>query len=404
MTKHTDTEGQAGASRPGPSSSGHSSSGGRKRRGNTPVWVALAIVAGLFAGFFLGRQFPAPPPPPAQNATLEEPRESELARKAKLAEQAVHKSLKALAPDAAAKVEASEPREHAGQTYSFETLRLPKTDRQALHERLVKELTLALPSAKLTRAAPDAWDIAVDGLPLLRLNLPAEVKAEEPAKPGKGRLAIVIDDMGEDVALARQLSQLGVPIAFSIWPDSGHREEVLKIGKAAGREILIHLPMQPMGYPKVAPGPNALLVSMTAEEIQAAVHRAVKRVHGAIGLNNHMGSEFTKSPYGMRAALSAMREDGLFFLDSRTSAASVAAAESKKLGLRTHQRDVFLDNEQNVAAIVKQLKKAEATARERGHAIAIGHPHKETVAALRQWLKEKDAAVQVVTVTSLPPL
>ncbi|HWR03088.1 MAG TPA: hypothetical protein VN419_03630, partial [Humidesulfovibrio sp.] len=108
MTKHTDTEGQAGASRPGPSSSGHSSSGGRKRRGNTPVWVALAIVAGLFAGFFLGRQFPAPPPPPAQNATLEEPRESELARKAKLAEQAVHKSLKALAPDAAAKVEASE--------------------------------------------------------------------------------------------------------------------------------------------------------------------------------------------------------------------------------------------------------------------------------------------------------
>jgi len=106
----------------------------------------------------------------------------------------------------------------------------------------------------------------------------------------------------------------------------------------------------------------------------------------------------------MRAALTAMHEDGLFFLDSRTSAASVAAAESKKLGLRTHQRDVFLDNDQNVPAILKQLRKAEATARERGHAIAIGHPHKETVAALRQWLKEKDAAVQVVTVTSLPPL
>ncbi len=400
MTKHTDSEDQAGAPRPGPSSSG-----GRKGRGNGPAWIALALLVGLFGGFFLARQFPAPPPPPAQNATLEEARESELARKARLAGQALHKSLKAVAPEASGpKVESTEQREHAGQKYSYETLHLPKVDHQPLHDRLVKELALAVPAAKLTRVAQDTWDIAIDGLPIMRLKLPAEAKPEEPAKPAKGRLAIVIDDMGEDVALARELAKLGVPIAFSIWPDSGHREEVLKIAKAAGREILIHLPMQPKGYPKVAPGPHALLVTMTADEIKQGVHRAVKRVHGAIGLNNHMGSEFTESHFGMRAALAAMHEDGLFFLDSRTSAASVAATESKKLGLRTHQRDVFLDNDQNVPAILKQLRKAETTARERGHAIAIGHPHKETVAALRQWLKEKDAAVQVVTVTSLPPL
>jgi hypothetical protein len=143
---------------------------------------------------------------------------------------------------------------------------------------------------------------------------------------------------------------------------------------------------------------------MKADEIKEGVHRAVKRVHGAIGLNNHMGSQFTEDPYAMRAALAAVKEDGLFFLDSRTSASSVAASESRKLGLRTHQRDVFLDNELSVPAILKQIKQAESVARQRGHAIAIGHPHKETVAALRQWLKEKDGGVQVVTVTSLPSL
>jgi len=128
------------------------------------------------------------------------------------------------------------------------------------------------------------------------------------------------------------------------------------------------------------------------------------RVPGAIAINNHMGSAFTEHGPGMRAALAAIQEQGLFFLDSRTTAGSIAVTEAKRLGLRIHQRDVFLDNELTVAAIVKQLHKAEATARQHGHAIAIGHPHKETVAALRTWLKEKDASVHIVTVSSLPAL
>ena len=99
-----------------------------------------------------------------------------------------------------------------------------------------------------------------------------------------------------------------------------------------------------------------------------------------------------------------MRDDGLFYLDSRTSAATVGAAEAKKLGVRTYQRDVFLDNEQNQAAILKQLRQAENIAKQRGHAIAIGHPHKQTLAALKQWLKEKDPSVHVVAISTLPPL
>jgi hypothetical protein len=275
---------------------------------------------------------------------------------------------------------------------------------QLLHDRLARELAVLAPGTHLLRVNPRAWDIAINGIPTHRLLLPEEdTKPEDVAKRVQGRLAIVIDDMGEDIGLARDLAKLGVPVAFSIWPDSSHREDVLKIAKASGREIFIHLPMQPIGYPKVAPGPHALLTTMTADQIRDTVRRSVARVRGAIAVNNHMGSEFTQSPHGMRAALSAMKDEGLFFLDSRTTAASVGVAEAKRLGMRVHQRDVFLDNELSVSAIVKQLRKAEATARQHGHAIAIGHPHKETVAALRAWLKERDGAVQVVTVTSLPP-
>lgn len=400
MATRKDKKDQAGRSRPGPSSS--------KRKGKPYAWIVLAVIAALAVGVFLGRKLQAPAPAP-QNATREAPAAGELERRVRLVEEALHRSLQAQQADMAVlQVVSTEPREHAGQTYPFTTLRLPQVDARDLHERLVKELASLVPSAKLTKVGPEVWDISIDGLPTHRLNLPPGAqRPEAPAPPktaAKGRLAIVIDDMGEDVAIAHELAKLGVPVAFSIWPDSGHHAEVLKIGKAAGREILIHLPMQPKGYPKVDPGPHPLLVTMTADQVKAAVVRAAKRVPGAIGINNHMGSQFTQSAAGMHAALSAMREEGLFFLDSRTTAETVGVAEAKKLGLRVLERDVFLDNDQNVPAIVKQLRRAEAVAKDHGHAIAIGHPHKQTLAALKQWLKEKDPAVHVVALSSLPAM
>lgn len=398
MTKDTDSKDQAASSRPGPSSS--------RGRNRTALWIVLALALGLAGGFLLSRQFPPAPAPPAQNATAEAPAKETLAHKAQQADAALRDALKTAAPQAdSPKVETDEERTHAGQTYRFKSQRLPQLDKKALHDALAKELTLQASGAKLLRAAPDAWEIVIDGATTHRLTFQTEpAPTPDTAKRGTVRLAIVIDDMGEDAGLARELAKLGVPVTFSIWPDSGRRTEVLKIAKDAGREIFIHLPMQPKGYPKVAPGPHALLVGMTAEQIAEAVRRAVKRVPGALAINNHMGSEFTESTYAMRAALATMKAEGLYFVDSRTTAKSVGIAEAKRLGMRVHQRDVFLDNELSVPAIVKQLQKAEATARQHGHAIAIGHPHRETVDALRAWLKNKDTAVQVVTVSSLPPM
>lgn len=388
---------QAGPSRSGPFAS--------KRNVITGAWVVLALLVGLLGGYFWGRQSPPPPLPLPQNAT-EAPRAFELAHRIDLVDQALKKSLLSTRPDAhAPQILSSEQRVHAGQKYLFQNLRLPQVDRQVFHDRLVKELAMLVPTATLTRITAESWDVALDGLPTHRLNLPLEPARAEPLpKPAKGHLSIIIDDMGEDVTMARELAKLGVPVAFSIWPDSSNRESVLKIAKAAGREILIHLPMQPKGYPGVKPGPHSLLVSMTPEQIKNTVSRAVLRVHGAIGVNNHMGSEFTESNLGMRLALTAMQDKGVFFVDSRTSAGTVGVVEAKRIGLRVYQRDVFLDNELEVGAIIKQLRKAEVAAKEKGSAIAIGHPHKETLKALQQWLKERDEVVHVVTLSSLPPL
>ncbi len=375
------------------------------------VWIALALVLGVLLGIFAARQFPGrgptAPPPQQANATFEEYRAGELENRIKLVDSALLRSLRSVKPEAdRLQVQAVEGREHQGREYLYQTIRLPLSpaDKPAFARRLAQELASLVPGAHFTQPTPAQWDIAIDGLPTHRLLLPAE--AEKPAKPerpqaGKGRLALIIDDMGEDVGFAKSLAALDVPVAFSIWPDSGSREAVLKIAKAHNREILIHLPMQPKGFPRVEPGRHALLVTMTADQVQGAVHRAVERVPGAIGLNNHMGSQFTENSFGMHAALQAMKDKGLFFLDSRTTAETVGGREAKRIGLRFYKRDVFLDNEQNVGAILHQLRQAEALARSRGQAIAIGHPHPETLQAIRQWLKEKDDSVSVVPLTAL---
>ncbi|MBA4358093.1 MAG: hypothetical protein C0405_10255 [Desulfovibrio sp.] len=399
--KPTDDK-RAGSHRPASSS---------QRPGAVGIWIALALLLGILIGIFIAHQFPGPGPTPPKapqaNATEEAYRAGALETRITFVDRALLHGMQVVQPDAERlQVQSVETRQHEGREYHFQTIRVPLApgDRAAFSRRLVKELAILVPGAQLTEPTPTQWDIAIDGLPTHRLILPAE--AEKPARPerpqaARGRLALVIDDMGEDVGFAQGLAALDAPVAFSIWPDSGNREAVLKIAKARGREILIHLPMQPKGFPKVDPGKHPLLLTMTNDQVQDSVRRAAERVPGAIGVNNHMGSQFTENSFGMHAALLAMKDKGLFFLDSRTTVETVGEREAQRIGLRFYKRDVFLDNEQNVAAILHQLRKAEALARAKGQAIAIGHPHPETLHAIKQWLKDKDDTVHVVPLTSL---
>ena len=208
-------------------------------------------------------------------------------------------------------------------------------------------------------------------------------------------LAIVIDDLGESVSFAEGLAKLDVPVTFSIWPGSSHMERVARLAHAAGRDVLLHQPMEPMNYPKVNPGPGAVLVSMEPERIRRVVAENLDRVPFALGFNNHMGSRFTQNGSAVAAALGGVSERKMFVLDSLTHPRTKVSREAQKLGVPVLRRDIFLDVVRDEDAIVRQLRKAEQVALGKGYAVAIGHPFPETLAALRRWSGERDRRVRV---------
>jgi polysaccharide deacetylase 2 family uncharacterized protein YibQ len=145
------------------------------------------------------------------------------------------------------------------------------------------------------------------------------------------------------------------------------------------------VPMEPLDG-ELDAGPQALLDRLPADEVLRRLRWDLSRFDGYVGINNHMGSRFTQSRDGMRVVLQEIKNRGLLFIDSRTIADSVGGKLAAELGVPHADRDVFLDNEQEAAAVEQQLARTEEVARRRGYAIAIGHPHDATIAALTRWL------------------
>jgi polysaccharide deacetylase 2 family uncharacterized protein YibQ len=145
-------------------------------------------------------------------------------------------------------------------------------------------------------------------------------------------------------------------------------------------EILLHMPMEPRGAQN--PGPGALHDGMSAEEIRTRTQAALEAVPGAVGVNNHMGSEMSADAAALRALLGVVAERKLFFLDSRTSAETRGYALALELGVPAAQRQVFLDADPREAALAEEWVRLLAVARERGAAVAIGHPHPQTLELL----------------------
>jgi len=168
--------------------------------------------------------------------------------------------------------------------------------------------------------------------------------------------------------------------------------------------VLLHLPMEPLDYPHRAdPGPGALFVGMEDTEILARLEDNLAQIPQAIGVNNHMGSRFTADRAGMATVLGALKGKDMFFLDSLTTGKSVVQEQARKIGLTNLRRQIFLDNVQNVQAILFQLRKAERLAHSTGDVIAIGHPYPETLEALRIWEKERDPDIDVVALNTVLP-
>jgi len=216
------------------------------------------------------------------------------------------------------------------------------------------------------------------------------------------RLAIIVDDIGYDLSAVNELLNLGVPLTFAILPFCPHSVEAARRIHSAGREILLHIPMEPLDYPEKNPGRGVLLIRMNDDELRQAVEESLAAVPYASGANNHMGSKFMR--YGDRLAVvfRALREKGLFFVDSLTTENSQGRVVAREIGLPFVSRDVFMDNSRNAGQTRKELLKHIRESGTGKKLIVIGHPYPETITAIRESVRQLRAeGVKIVPVSQI---
>jgi polysaccharide deacetylase 2 family uncharacterized protein YibQ len=207
-----------------------------------------------------------------------------------------------------------------------------------------------------------------------------------PDAGGKPIIAIVIDDMGSNREVSSEVIELPPPITVSFFPWVQRLERQVEVARSKGHEIMAHVPMEPQARSQ-DPGPNYLGMSQSAQEIRERLRWNLDKFDfGIVGINNHMGSRFTSSGPGMGVVMAELLKRQMLFLDSRTTRDSVGAQMAAEFGLPYAVNDLFLDNEVNAEGVKRRLEELEMRARRKGSAIAIGHPHLETVEALRAWI------------------
>jgi len=233
---------------------------------------------------------------------------------------------------------------------------------------------------------------------------PAPAKRAEPraqAQGPGGRLAIVLDDAGASVEVVQEVEELPKAVAVAVLPNAVRSVEVARELGAQGRELLLHMPMEPVGNHGPGPGEGAVEVGLPADEVRSRVERALAVVAGARGVNNHMGSRATTDSAAMRAVMDVVRARGLYFLDSRTTPESVAEQVAREDGIPALRRDVFLDVVSEPEAIRHALGQAVARAEANGEAVAIGHVHPLTIEVLAAELPRMPGTVRLVRPSQL---
>jgi len=226
-----------------------------------------------------------------------------------------------------------------------------------------------------------------------------------PAPPGVPRVALVIDDLGNELAPAERIARWPRPVAGAVLPGLRWSADSARVLARGGHEVLLHLPMEPEGYPnpRVRPGPGLILRSQSDAQIADTLASDLDTVPGAVGVNNHMGSAATADPRVMRVVVRLLSERGLFFLDSRTTDATVAERTAAEASVRTVARRVFLDDVATAEAVRAQLVQLIRRARQDGSAVAIGHPYAATLGVIEEEMPEieRREGVRLVKVSEL---
>jgi hypothetical protein len=220
------------------------------------------------------------------------------------------------------------------------------------------------------------------------------------APPNRPLIAVVLDDVGVARGHAELAIEMPGVITLSFMTYADDVEDMAARARAKGHELMLHVPMEPLDG-NVDPGPHALTVNASDSDLLARLDWDLSRFPGYIGINNHMGSRFTQDERGMRVVLEELKRRNLLFLDSRTISTTLGDSLAAKLGVPHVMRDVFLDDEMDGRAVLKQLAQAEKVAAAKGHAIAIGHPHPATLAAIRAWMPQAEARGFVIVPLSV---
>jgi uncharacterized protein len=226
------------------------------------------------------------------------------------------------------------------------------------------------------------FDYQRAGLPMLAISVATQFASPSPG--GAAKLAVIVDDLGYTRGAAEKLLSLHVPLTFAVLPHLPYSTEIAEAAHGHGFQILLHLPMQPLDDARDEA--IELGSGMSQAQVSTTVAAMLETVPFAVGVNNHEGSRATADPRLMNELMTTLAGRGLFFIDSRTTEATVAYSEAMRAGVPAASRSVFLDDTEIPAAVRAQLALAVRDARRNGAAIVIGHPHPVTLAVLAREL------------------
>jgi polysaccharide deacetylase 2 family uncharacterized protein YibQ len=299
------------------------------------------------------------------------------------------------------------PRYSKGFYWDFNSIqvRIPKGNSlvrvgEAIRSR-VAALSIPVEIAEVQHSAREiTYHIYCSGLFTHRLNLVAD-SIPLPERLARPKVGIIIDDLGYDSSLAHAFMALEIPLTLSVLPFTPKSRAIAQRARHVGCETMLHLPMEPIGYPSVNPGEGVLLVSMDKETILEVLNDDLKQTPFVVGANNHMGSRFTEDAEKMAIVLEELRNKGLYFVDSRTNSGSVAFKTAQKMAMKAAKRDIFLDNDLSENALKIQMERLLSVARHKGQAIGIGHPHQETLGFLKKYQSALSDETEVVPISSL---
>ncbi len=215
------------------------------------------------------------------------------------------------------------------------------------------------------------------------------------------RVAIILDDIGYDRGIVTKFLSLDLPLTLSMLPKSPFESSILAKAQEHNIEIMLHQPMEPFEYPRINPGPGALLTSMSPDELVQQFIQNLDEMPFISGVNNHMGSKMTASSAQMRQLFTIMKKRNLYFIDSRTTEKTICRDSADILQLPFGERDIFIDHFQDNEFIEKQLYRLVRIAETHGVAIGIAHPYRRTYKILRKIMADMKEKVQFVPVSEV---